>query len=432
MASVEIAEERFEFTAKTKKNLFIFIVVGIVLAITGVILMNTGGHGAEEAHGAAAEGGHGFHWTKRLFVNLWINNVFFTGIAIIGVTFVAIQYAAQAGWSVGVKRIAMSFGSWLPIAGVLMIVSFLAFGHDIFHWTHHSLYDTASPDFDSIIDGKKAYFFWPLTDHPGVPVFFLARMVIFFGVWYWLFRKLRGLAVAEDLEGGTERWHQMRKWSAIFLIFFAVSSSVSAWDWVMSIDTHWFSTMFGWYVFASWWVSGLSLITLIAVLLKDKGYLSIVNSNHIHDLGKFMFAFSIFWTYVWFSQFLLIYYAHIPEETIYFLERWKSDQYSSVFFMNLFLNFILPFLVLMTRDAKRHARFIKVIAPIIILGHWFDFYLMIVPGTLKENGGYGLLELGVMFVYAGAFTYVILNSLSKVPLFGKNHPMLKESLHHHI
>ena len=432
MASVEITEERFEFTAKTKKNLVIFIIVGLVLAAVGVVLMNTGGHhGAEAGHGTE-EGGHGFHWIKRLFVNLWINNVFFAGISIIGVTFVAIQYAAQAGWSVGVKRIAMSFGSWLPIAGVLMLVSFLVFGHDIFHWTHHTLYDPASADYDSIIDGKKAYFFWPLTEHPSTPVFFLARMVIFFGVWYMLFRKLRSLAVAEDLEGGTARWHEMRKWSAIFLVFFAVSSSVSSWDWIMSIDTHWFSTMFGWYVFASWWVSGLSLITLIAVLLKDKGYLSVVNSNHIHDLGKFMFAFSIFWTYVWFSQFLLIYYAHIPEETIYFVERWKSDQYSSVFFMNLLLNFILPFLILMTRDAKRHARFIKVVAPIIILGHWFDFYLMIVPGTLKENGGYGLLELGVMFVYAGAFTYVILKSLSKVPLYGKNHPMLQESLHHHI
>ena len=434
MASVEITEERFEFTAKTKKNLFIFIAVGLLLAVVGVILMNTGGHhGAEEAQGAAAEGGHhGFHWTKRLFANLWINNVFFAGISIIGVTFVAIQYAAQAGWSVGVKRIAMSFGSWLPIAALLMLLSFGIFGDKIFHWTHHTLYDPTHPDFDSIINGKKAYFFWPLADHPHIPVFFWARMVIFFGVWYWLFRKLRGLAVAEDLEGGTEKWYQMRKWSAIFLVFFAVSSSISAWDWVMSIDTHWFSTMFGWYVFASWWVSGLSLITLIVVLLKDKGYLSVVNANHIHDLGKFMFAFSIFWTYVWFSQFLLIYYAHIPEETIYFVERWKSDQYSPVFFMNLFLNFFLPFLVLMTRDAKRHARFIKVIAPIIILGHWFDFYLMITPGTLKENGGYGLLELGVMLVYAGAFTYVILNSLSKVPLFGKNHPMLKESLHHHI
>jgi len=266
---VEIVEEKYDFTAKTKKNLFIFIGVGILLTVIGIISMNMGGHhGEEAAHG----GGHAFHWYQRLYANIWINNVFFAGISIIGVAFFAIQYAAQAGWSVGLKRIAFSFGSWLPIAGILMLVSFFVMGHDIFHWTHHSLYDPASEDFDSIINGKKAFFFWPMEDHPSVPVFFLARMVIFFGIWYFLFNKLRGLAMKEDIEGGTDRWYQMRKWSAIFLVIFAVSSSIASWDWIMSIDTHWFSTMFGWYVFASWWVSGLSLTALIAVLLKDKGY----------------------------------------------------------------------------------------------------------------------------------------------------------------
>jgi hypothetical protein len=144
------------------------------------------------------------------------------------------------------------------------------------------------------------------------------------------------------------------------------------------------------------------------------------------------FAFSIFWTYIWFSQFLLIYYANIPEETIYFVERWQNDQYAPVFFMNLILNFFLPFLILMTRDSKRHARFVKIVAPIILLGHWFDFYLMITPGTLKENGGFGFLELGVMLVFAGGFIFVVLNQLSKAPLFAKNHPMLEESIHHHV
>jgi len=425
---VEITEEKFDFTSKTKKNLFIFIAVGLALTAIGIVSLTSGGHHAVDGHG----GGHAFHWTQRLFANIWINNVFFSGIAIIGVAFFAIQYAAQAGWSVGINRVAFSFGSWLPFGGVLMLVSFLAFGHDIFHWTHHTLYDTASPEFDSIINGKKAYFFWPLDEHPSFAVFFLARMVAFFGLWYFFFTKLKGLAFKEDFDGGTDKWYQMRKWSAIFLVVFAVSSSIAAWDWIMSIDTHWFSTMFGWYVFASWWVSGLSLTAFIVVLLKDKGYLSIVDANHIHDIGKFMFAFSIFWTYVWFSQFLLIYYAHIPEETIYFVERWKSDHYSPLFFLNIILNFLLPFLVLMTRDSKRHSRFIKVIAPVIIIGHWLDFYLMVTPGTLKENGGFGFLELGLMFVYAGAFVFVVLTHLSKMPLYGKNHPMLKESLHHHI
>ncbi|MBV6644158.1 MAG: quinol:cytochrome C oxidoreductase [Cyclobacteriaceae bacterium] len=424
-----MVEEKFDFTAKTKKNLLIFIGVGLLLAVLGIILAATGGHD----HQGAEEGAHhAFHWSKRVFANIWINNVFFTGLALIGVLFFAIQYAAQAGWSSGIKRIPLAYGAWIPFAGLIMFASYWVVGHDIFHWTHHSLYDTSSPEYDSIIDGKKGFFFWPLSDHPSLPVFFLARMIIFFGVWYWLFVKLKKMAFSEDLEGGTNHWYKLRSISAIFIVFFAVSSSISAWDWVMSIDTHWFSTMFGWYVFASWWVSGLALTALIVVLLKDQGLLSVVNSNHIHDLGKFVFAFSIFWTYIWFSQFLLIYYANIPEESVYFVERWKNDHYAPLFFLNLILNFFLPFLILMTRDAKRHARIIKVVTPIVLVGHWLDFYLMIVPGTLKENGGFGFLELGLMFVYAGAFIYVVLNQLSKAPLFAKNHPMLEESLHHHI
>ena len=424
-----MVEERFDFTAKTKRNLLIFIVVGIVVSALGIIMMNMGGgHGAHEA---SAEGHGAFHWTKRLFANIWINNVYFTGIALVGVFFFAIQYVAQAGWSAGIKRIPMAFGAWLPIAFVLMLGGFFVFGHDIFHWTHHDLYDTNSPDYDSIIANKGAFFFWPLHSG-GFPFFFVARMVVFFGLWYWLFTILKKYMLAEDIEGGTSYWYKMRKTSAIFLVIFAVTSSISAWDWVMSIDTHWFSTMFGWYMFASWWVTTLALIALITVLLKDAGYLSIVNSNHLHDLGKFVFAFSIFWTYIWFSQFFLIYYSNIPEETIYFYERWKAGHYTPMFFLNLIVNFFLPFLLLMTRDSKRHSRFLKVVAPIVIVGHWFDFYLMITPGTLQENGNYGLLELGLFMVYAGAFIYVVLNQLSKAPLFAKNHPMLQESIHHHI
>jgi hypothetical protein len=421
-------EEKYDFSAKAKKNLLITIGIGIFLTVLGIVLMNMGGHHEEGAH----EGGHAFSWVNRLGVDIWINNIYFTGIAIVGVFFFALQYAAQAGWSAGIKRIPLAFGSWLPIAGILMLVSFFVFGHDLFHWTHHDLYDTTSHEFDSIINAKKAYFFWPLSEHPSTPIFFIARMLFFFGLWYYLFTKLRKLAFQEDLEGGTASWYNMRKLSAVFLIIFAVTSSIAAWDWVMSIDTHWFSTMFGWYVFASWWVTTLALITFITIHLKEKGLLSIVNENHLHDIGKFVFAFSVFWAYIWFSQFLLIYYANIPEETIYFVERWNNDQYGIIFFVNLFLNFVLPFLLLMPRDAKRHTAILKVVTPIVIFGHWIDFYLMITPGTLKENGGYGLVEFGTMLIYGGAFLYVVLNSLSKAPLFAKNDPMLDESLHHHV
>ena len=211
-----MVEERFEFSAKAKKNLFILIGVGVILSVIGIIVMNTGGGHGE----ATGESDHAFHWYTRLHADIWINNVFFTGIALVGVLFFAIQYAAQAGWSAGLIRIPLAFGNWLPIAGILMLVSFFVFGDDIFHWTHESLYDPSSPDYDALIDGKKGFFFWPLMDQSSIPVFFLARLIIFFGVWYWLFLKLRSLAFDEDINGGTDNWYKMRSYSAIFIVFF--------------------------------------------------------------------------------------------------------------------------------------------------------------------------------------------------------------------
>ena len=418
-----MTDEKFIFSGTAKKNLVITLVVGVVLAIVGVIMINSGGHGHGDGHEVAEAGHHTATWLKRLYADIWINSVFFTGLSIIGVFFVAIQYAAQAGWSVGFKRIALALGSWLPIAGGILLVMFFVAGHDLFHWTHEYLYDVNDERYDSIIAGKDWYL--------NVP-FYISRMVVFFLVWIGLFMVMKKRMLAEDLDADVNQWYKLRGLSAIFLVFFAYSSSMAAWDWIMSIDPHWFSTMFGWYVFASWWVSGLATIAFIAILLKEKVYLSIINENHLHDIGKFIWGFSIFWTYIWFSQFLLIYYANIPEETIYFIERLHSDTYVGYFFINLILNFFLPFLLLMTRQAKRHTRILKVVCPIIIFGHWIDFFLMVTPGTLKDDGGFGLLEVGTILIFGSAFLFVVLSSLAKHPLVAKNHPMLEESLHHHI
>jgi hypothetical protein len=453
---VVVTEESYIFKSGTKTKLFILLGVGVVLFIIGLLMaMNDHGdaahggghHGAissqellasADQHGATAEAGHdaGHHetapWLKRLKTTLWMNNTYFIGFGIIGLFFVAIQYAAMAGWSVGVKRVALSFGYWIPVIGLITLGLYFFVSHDVFHWTHGYLYEEGGAQYDKIIAGKSAFFYWPLEGTSGTPVFFLARLVIFFGMWFWFFLLIKKNMAAEDIQGGTSFWSKNRSISAWFLVFFAVSSSVCAWDWVMSIDTHWFSTMFGWYVFASWWVTGLAAITLTVALLKDAGYLKIVNSNHLHDLGKFVFAFSIFWTYIWFGQYLLIWYANIPEETVYFIERLETSPYSFIFYLNLILNFVLPFLLLMTRDAKRQLSTLKLVCPIIIVGHWFDFYNMITPGVMQENGGIGFMEIGVALIYAAVFLFVVLSSLPKLPLFGKNDPMLQESLNHHI
>ena len=431
-----MTDEKFVFTASLKKKLAITGIIGVVLFVIGLIALMTGGgheeasHGVEAAghaadaagHGAAEEH-HGSSWITRVYANLWINNVYFIGVALIGIFFVAVQYVAQAGWSAPIKRIPLAFGSWLPIAGILMLVTWLVASHDLFHWTHEDLYVEGGPHYDEIIAGKQAFLNTP---------FYLARMVIYFVVWILFFRWIRKEILAEDIDGNTKHWKKLIGISAGFIVFFAVSSSMSAWDWILSIDTHWFSTMIGWYVFASWFVTGLATITLIIVYLKEAGHLSMVNSNHLHDLGKFVFAFSIFWTYIWVSQYLLIYYANIPEESVYFVERLNSDQYAPVFYVILIMNFFFPFLALMTRDAKRHVMFLKIVCPVVIAGHWLDFYLMVTPGTVKEGGGFGFLEIGMAMIFAVAFLFVVLSNLAKVPLVAKNHPMLEESMHHHI
>lgn len=417
-------DQKFDFTAALKKSIFIIGAIGAVLLILGVVVAMFGGHGEET-------GAHTFHWSKRLFASLWINNVYFAGIAIVGVFFFALQYASQAGWSTPILRVFLTFGNWLPYAAGLLLITFFVAGHDIFHWTHSSIYDISSPDYDRIIDGKGSYFFWPL-EKGSFPLFFIIRFVLFFGFWIFFFKKLASLSNEEDLHGGDSYWYAIRKWSAIFLVFFAVSSSVGAWDWVMSIDTHWFSTLFGWYLFSSWFVAGLSAMTLLIIILKESGYLAMVNENHIHDMGKYVFAFSIFWAYLWFSQFLLIYYANIPEESVYYVERLHSETYSLLFYLNLVLNFALPFFVLMTRASKRHNIFLKVICTLLLVGHWLDVSLMVQPGMLGHNGGIGFMEIGMLLLYSAVVAFVVLTGLSKTRLVPKNHPMLEESYHHHI
>ncbi len=449
-----VAEEHYIFSPGAKKNIIILLAVGVVLFVLGLVMaMSGGGHEAEgghsmnvstelvasadqesaasEGHEAAAGEHHGSPtWLKRVYTTLWANNIYFVGLGLIGLFFVAVQYAAAAGWSAGIVRIPLAMGQWIPIAGILTLVLWFVVKADIFHWTHHDLY-VEGAGFDEIINGKAPFFFWP-GPAGGFPIFFILRMVVFFGLWYYFFAKIKKNMLAEDLDASTSYWSNNRGISAWFLVFFGASSSIAAWDWVMSIDTHWFSTMFGWYVFASWWVTGLAVITLIVAYLKDAGYLKVVNANHLHDLGKFVFAFSIFWTYIWFSQFLLIYYANIPEESVYFIQRMSSSQYSWIFFLNLILNFVLPFLLFMTRDSKRQLSMLKVVCPIVVVGHWFDFYNMVTPGVMQIEGGFGLLEIGMGCIFFAAFLYVTLTSLSKMPLVGRNHPLLEESLHHHI
>ena len=422
--------EQLVVTDGARKIFLTILIAGVVLLALGLLAAIMGWGEEHAAAGEAAGYGAGASahhegnpiWLKRLLVSLWHSNVFFLGVSTVGTVFMAINYVAYAGWSVLVKRIAEALSAWIIPGGVIMLVVFLLGRHDIFHWTHEGVMDKGTPTYDAIIAGKSGFL--------NIP-FYLIRTVSYLVIWGTLSWKLRQLSLEEDRVGGTFWFHKSITASALFLVLYAVTSSMAAWDWVMSVDTHWFSTMFGWYVFASWWVSGIAAIALTAIFLKQAGYLRALTSNHLHDLGKLMFGFSIFWTYIWFSQFMLIWYANLPEEAVYFNQRLGGfeGRYTGLFFFNLVINFVFPFLGLMTRDAKRQMIIMKIVAIAILIGHWSDFYLMFMPGTMKGENGL-LIEVGVAAIFLGAFLILFTRRLASASLVPMHHPFLEESVHH--
>jgi hypothetical protein len=413
-----------------QRTFITIIIAGVVVLALGLLaaFMGWGEHHEAAGHAAAAAG-HAEHsgspaWLKRLIVSLWHSNVFLIGVSVVGTVFMAIQYVAYAGWSVVIKRINEALSAWLLPGAVIMVLVFAAslINHDLFHWTMPGIMEKGSKNYDAIVAGKSGFLSIP---------FYLIRMVSYLFIWWTFSQRLRQLSLQEDLNGGTSYFHTSITTAALFLVLFAVTSSMSAWDWVMSVDVHWFSTMFGWYVFASWWVSGIAATTLIAIYLKQAGYLRMLNSNHFHDLGKFMFGFSIFWTYVWFSQFMLIWYANLPEESVYFNQRLGGfdGRYTWMFYGNLVVNFVFPFLALMTRDAKRQMIMLKIVCIAILIGHWSDFYLMLMPGTMRGENGF-LIEIGVALILLGAFMILVTRRLAAASLVPVNHPFIEESVHH--
>lgn len=414
-------DEQYQFTGKVKSWSLIAIVIGVVTILAGFLTNNT----------------------EQTFDNLLLMGYYFTCVCAAGVMFCAIQYAAQAGWSAAMLRIPQAFGKVLPIAAVILIIiiiSGLSFTHTVnidgkdhvqpylyARWATADLHIKDSGIYDHVIAGKAGYL--------NVP-YFLTRIIAMlacYSIFGWLLFKY---SESEDEVGGMKFYNKSFVASAAFLVLFGFSIPVFAFDAIMSLEARWFSTMFGWYNLAALWVSGLAIMTLVIIYLRKAGYMSWITIDHLHNMGLYMFAFSVFWTYLWFAQFLLTYYANIPEESAYFFRRWEP-QFMPWFWLNIVINFGAPLLVLMSRDSKRYIGTLKTISIILIIGHWLDYWQMIMPGTIgpKEHWytEFSWIEPGVFIGFAGLFTFLLLSALSRFKsLIPKKHPFLEESLHHHI
>ncbi len=423
----------FIFSQRAKVFSYILMGIGVVAIIGGYF--------------ATGEDHHARWWT-----NLLINGFYFMAISLGAMFFYALHFATETAWAVVLRRVMESVFSFIPIASIVLIIVFIGATfhlNHIYHWMdpavgtefvaeetlgsdhphyYHSEAEAAADGvavikndaYDSIIANKSAYL--------NIP-FFWVRTLIYIGVFIFFARWFRRRSLREDEEGGTELHLKGYKRGAVYLVVFAVFSSTLSWDWIMSIDTHWFSTLFGWYVFSGMWVSAMNIITILTLYLISKGYLQEINSSHLHDMGKWVFALSFLWAYLWFSQFMLIWYSNIPEEVTYFITR--IDYYKVPFFGMFIINFALPMLILMSRDAKRNPGFLLTIGTIIFIGHFVDTYMLITPGVL-DQWNFGWIEIGFFLGFTGLFINRVLTTLTKASLVPKNSPYLDESLHHQI
>ena len=393
----------FQITKKAKNVTFGLMGVGLLLTIVGVI-MNMGDH----------------HFLTRFLASGLISGFFFFALGLGALFFLSLQYATETGWYASVKRVIEGVAGFIPygmgILGLVLLVITLNQGAHIYLWM-----DPKVVAHDEIIQGKAAYL---------NPIFFWIRTIVYFATYIIFLRGFQKRSAEEDRIGGTDIHFQNYKKGAMFLVFFAVFSSTSSWDWLMSIDVHWFSTLYGWYTFAGMWCSTMVVLVLTTLYLKKLGYLQKVNDSHIHDLGKWTFATSFLWSYLWFSQFMLIWYANIGEEVAYYMTRIAN--FKVLYFSMFIINFAFPMLILMSRDAKRNAGILTFVGMVILTGHWLDVYIMVSAGTLGANARIGALEIGMALLMLGFFAFTVLKNLTKSPLTPVNHPFLDESIHHEI
>lgn len=352
----------------------------------------------------------------RTWASFVLNHFYFMSLALGGIFFASLQWLTGAMWSAPIRRLSESFAAYLPVVLVTFIV--LCFGiHHLYSWSHaeHVLGDL-------VLEGKTAYL--------NIP-FFTIRNIVAILIWMLFSYKMISNSIAQDQSRDYGLTLKNRTLAPGFLILFAISFTMASFDQLMSLDPHWFSTMFGVYCFAGLFYSVLAATTLLTLYMRSQGKLNgILNENHLHDLGKFMFAFTVFWAYIGFSQFMLIWYANLPEETGYFLNRFHGGWWNISTFL-FYGKFLVPFFLLLPRDAKRNPTLLGWVAVFMLVAQWIDVLWMVQPQFLKEGPQVGWQEVGLTLGFLGLFGLSVARFLSKVNVVAIGDPRLEESVYHH-
>ena len=437
----------YSFSPKLKLVSIILLVAGLVLFAAGYF-MNHGiddtriehmmesvhlpgqKHAAPmnsaQTHGPQDQAAHLEHAKHQIhnqpLASIHLVAVFFFGVACAVMFFYSIQHAAHAGWSIIITRVMEAIGAYIPWGGlILIIIMILNITHNghLFHWMDPELTDPKSGHFDPIVFEKRKFL--------NIP-FYAIRTIIYVAGASFFAWKLRTQSQKVDRTKDAHDYQMLYRWSVGYIAFFGFASAAWAWDWLMSIDVHWYSTMYIWNSMVSTLASAIAVIILISVYLKKNGFLPQFNDNHLHDLGKFLFATSMLWTYTWFAQFMLYWYANVPEEVNYFFGRF--EYYSETFLPMLIINFLIPLLVLVSSSIKRNYKVVTTMAVIVFLGHILDFFNFVMPGTVGpywKTPEVLLLVVGAVLFVSGLFIFTVMTTLSKMKLIPEGNPFVHES-----
>ncbi len=381
-------DKKVKLSGKFKIAMIVLIVIGLISITIGFV----------------TEDG------KRVWANLLLNNYYFMSVAIGAIFWLAIQYITQSGWSSAYIRIPMAMSSYLIVSMVLFAILFFGV---------HSLYEWANPEevaHDPLLIHKSPYL--------NIP-FFTIRYIVFFGLWIFLSYRIKKLSLMEDKLGGLDFFNKIEMISKIFIFVFAISFSLFTIDWLMSLDPHWYSTIYVVKKFIMAFFHGASVVTAIAIILHKLGYLPMLTKKHIGDFSRYIWALSLIWGYMWLSQYLLIWYANIPEETVYFVPR-EMGEYKSLFYLELILNWAFPFFFLMWNRIAKNQNLVLFAVAVLVVGQWVELFMSIMPGTVGRHS-ISLVDVGTFIGSLGLFALVFGLSLAKMPIIPKNHPYLSES-----